>query len=891
MSTLADVEKLSAGAAFHRCDMHIHSWGGSHDVKDVGMTPQAIVDTAVREKLAIIAVTDHNEITNVRETVAYAAVKGILAVPGVELSTSHGHLLVYMRTVDALTRYYHSLDIVDHGTANSRCQTAMLDCLKRIPKGDGFAILAHVDGPKGLEHDFPGGQPHKADIFCHEALLGIELKNAKSDVAFSHLDPDGERAKIAKRRNLELGLGEKVTLARVQFSDAHNLAALGHNAQGDRRVTRMKAERPSFDALVLALRDADARVRIEDEIPSQVPRILGLHVEGGFLDGSVVHLSPNLNCIIGGRGAGKSTLFELLRTLAPSPSHAGVIDSEVWPTTTTLWWQDPAGTTNTLRRGHGGVVENVSDPTLGLTTFPIDCYGQGETAETSNAARTDVTGLRVHLDRYIAFGDLRARDEALCTALGTNQATTDDLTIKVSVLSQCEQKLASIKAQLAELEKADAKKFVELQRQLATERQIRGELDEVLKEAKRLSGEDPITEIVSLKASLPAKETITVGRVEFEAILAELDKWEGAAADPVRLLRLAALGAEAAIRGHVAEWRRREIEKGAEIDLVKAELVKNGIKLEERYINQLTTEEAKYTAQIKDLKLKLVQIKELAVERRKLNAERRSVLADIRAARDAFAVRTTRALKDSLGDLTVTLRYDAGKLSPDAARIIQQQMGWRTNAAPKASAIVQHLGVQGLLDAVAKQDATGLVAMMVDGSPVFTASDAKDVLARLGQPPTLALLERCGVHDRPRMSITKPPAGGGKPMTRDFAKLSLGQQQSILLAIMLGADSTSPLLIDQPEDNLDSEFIYHSLVAALRKAKERRQVIVVTHNANIAVLGDAEQIVSLKGLSDRGIIVATGSIDDDKSRTMACMILEGTEEAFVRRAQIYGVRK
>ena len=83
----------------------------------------------------------------------------------------------------------------------------------------------------------------------------------------------------------------------------------------------------------------------------------------------------------------------------------------------------------------------------------------------------------------------------------------------------------------------------------------------------------------------------------------------------------------------------------------------------------------------------------------------------------------------------------------------------------------------------------------------------------------------------------------------------LGQQQSILLSILLFSNRNCPLLIDQPEDNLDSEFIYKTLVKNLRRIKEHRQVIIVTHNANIAVLGDAELIVPLKSTSDKTHIV------------------------------------
>lgn len=75
----------------------------------------------------------------------------------------------------------------------------------------------------------------------------------------------------------------------------------------------------------------------------------------------------------------------------------------------------------------------------------------------------------------------------------------------------------------------------------------------------------------------------------------------------------------------------------------------------------------------------------------------------------------------------------------------------------------------------------------------------------------------------------------------------------------------------------------------LRRAKERRQVIIVTHNANIAVLGDAEQIVVLRGSNERALIASRGSIDDPSTQEAACAILEGSKEAFQRRARTYGI--
>jgi len=78
-------------------------------------------------------------------------------------------------------------------------------------------------------------------------------------------------------------------------------------------------------------------------------------------------------------------------------------------------------------------------------------------------------------------------------------------------------------------------------------------------------------------------------------------------------------------------------------------------------------------------------------------------------------------------------------------------------------------------------------------------------------------------------------------------------------------------------------------VPVLRAAKERRQIIVVTHNANIAVLGDAEQIIALKIGNEKSVVVARGSVDEPTTRKVVCRILEGAEEAFRKRAKMYGI--
>jgi histidinol phosphatase-like PHP family hydrolase len=334
---LTEILSQSTGAKFFRADLHIHSFGGSHDVSDASMTPSAIVNTAISDGLDVIAITDHNEIRNVSEAIAVSKGKDLVVIAGVELSTLQGHLLCYFATFEQLQTFFGRLTFQDGGLPTSRCNESIPKCLDLVKELGGFSVLAHVDAGSGFETDNPGGSPHKYDVICHQALLGIELKHVSSPISYSSSDPDPDRKLMGQKRIESLGLGVKQYLARVMNSDAHTLKALGRNAEDLKRVTRIKMDTPSFESLKIAFADADARVRIEDLVPEAIPRILGFKADGGFLNNLSIQFSPNLNCIIGGRGTGKSTTFESIRCLAHGNSDSKVVDSEVWADNLHLW--------------------------------------------------------------------------------------------------------------------------------------------------------------------------------------------------------------------------------------------------------------------------------------------------------------------------------------------------------------------------------------------------------------------------------------------------------------------------------------------------------------------------------------------------------------------------
>lgn len=135
---------------------------------------------------------------------------------------------------------------------------------------------------------------------------------------------------------------------------------------------------------------------------------------------------------------------------------------------------------------------------------------------------------------------------------------------------------------------------------------------------------------------------------------------------------------------------------------------------------------------------------------------------------------------------------------------------------------------------------------------------------------------------------------------KELQLLSPGQKGIVLLLVYLEVDQddSRPLIIDQPEDNLDSLSVYSNLIEFFRKRKRTRQIIIITHNPNLVVNTDAEQIIIADFDGSRNPRIeyrsgaledASGSTDQPSIREGVCRVLEGGEEAFLRREQRYAL--
>lgn len=166
---------------------------------------------------------------------------------------------------------------------------------------------------------------------------------------------------------------------------------------------------------------------------------------------------------------------------------------------------------------------------------------------------------------------------------------------------------------------------------------------------------------------------------------------------------------------------------------------------------------------------------------------------------------------------------------------------------------------------------------------------ANAIISALSESEEIYDLECLYCHDLPEFKLKIASDSPNKEDNyRKTDELSMGQRCTTVLPIIF-AVSNNPLIIDQPEDNLDNKYITQRIHEIIRQQKEKRQLIFITHNPNIPVLSDADLNIFLVYNERRSQIEKTGNVTEVKDEIVS--LLEGGEDAFKKRMEIYGFEK
>jgi DNA repair exonuclease SbcCD ATPase subunit len=277
--------------------------------------------------------------------------------------------------------------------------------------------------------------------------------------------------------------------------------------------------------------------------------------------------------------------------------------------------------------------------------------------------------------------------------------------------------------------------------------------------------------------------------------------------------------------------------------------------------------------QIEERLAALARLQEKATQHEAQRGEFLRLLADTRRRQSRLVEEASRALTEKVGQrvrVKIEPLSDTSQLlealsaAVKGQNVRKEQLERLAQHSPGKIASALRAGAV----AVQKLGCTGGAAATLAGIPA----------------PSIRAIEQTAVPDVIRIEINV--GSDSKEHWIDVDQASPGQRATAMLALALSS-GTEPLIIDQPEDDLDNRYIYEEVVKVLGRVCGQRQVIVATHNANIPVLGDAEMILALDAAADRSSVLAAGGLENPVVAHQVRHILEGGDEAFRARQARY----
>ena len=329
------VSGLSAGAEFHRCAFQVnpHHYAGTYrgqaSALDEAGYARALADKAAELGVTVLAVTDHNHVGGVEAIRAAAREQGISVFPGFELTSTEGvHVLCLYppgTNEEQLKLFLGGFGIATPEPSSAPCEKSFSGILALVCGQGGIPIAAHATNDNGLFRVLQG-QP-RIRAWKDENLYAIQIPGPVQDLPHDVQSIVRNRnSDYARRYAPEANLALAVVNAR-DVASPEDLA--------DPSATCwVKMSEVGIEGLRQAFLDPGSRIRLNgDPPPEEHSELVAMAWEGGFLGGAAIRFNPNLNVLVGGRGAGKSTVVESLRyALGLEPlgeearsGHAGIL--------------------------------------------------------------------------------------------------------------------------------------------------------------------------------------------------------------------------------------------------------------------------------------------------------------------------------------------------------------------------------------------------------------------------------------------------------------------------------------------------------------------------------------------------------------------------------------
>lgn len=821
------------------CDLHNHTF--PNESCDSEWDPEEFIDSCLSAGIEVAAITDHDRIPPFSELME-ASEGRIELIPGVEISTDRGHILVLAPGPEGLGIVSEFTARVgarpDHQVDVSRFFEALGE---PSSQGDAFSALmvsigAHVDMDGSLLAS-PNTLSIERQLAYAEKLDALEVTR---DEAFEEWRTSGVKQ------------GSHQTLLRG--SDTHN--------PRERRSIGTWLYLPEITTASLkhALALREASVAYEGPMGRPEYRIESLEFSDGLHHGRVFEFCERTNAVIGPPNSGKSLLVDGLKFVFSATSDLTEVEETSKSRMAACL---PEGTVVTARtqtpEGPRSISRTVGGAEVPTPPFRPIIFSQTELTRRAHASQPSIQLLDIHVDGLDELRSHLANQQAEVVksfALAAENAQTASLLAEK--VGNTEDGLAATKRRLAKLAGTE-----EVARVATASSRVDRWRKKVGEEIKAWADEPEIASLVipPIPEGVEGDDQLAEHAPRAQ-LMKVVEEFEGKASDLID--EFARSLAEVLERGQSdfdslsaesqARLKESGFEQGSELE---TELKKVRDRIHE--LEDLDGRRQKTETELDSLLVELrAQIEEASRLRSKITDLRKEACRRVNSSMRTFFAVVTGGSAGDLDDLIDDLKTGT-YMRPEAREALREEL-----------------------------DRPGLLEHAVRFIQGRTTTEPASDQERLAEHA----VERERLTDLAKLAVTWQDDGldlrrknlpGADPTA--FHELTEGLRALAIKEISF-ADSALPVISDQPEDAVPTKAVFESLVPTLRAQRSGRQFVVVSHDANIVVASDMENITALQGEEDGSPY--TANLFDPQIRSLAMEHLEGGADAFDRRALLYG---
>lgn len=893
MEKKKEYKLFESGANWLKADFHlhsplVHSFTLPNEINldnDLDKLVELYINKLFDKEIKIATITDYQQVRKdfFEKLQTKAREKAIYIFPGIELSVNYGkglHILIifeYNEDIEGINRYINSLDqnpqesLIknDRSHRDINLQKDLKIVLEEIKaKFNCLIIYPHPNEKNGILNSF---QPKES----------AELLKFADAIEFIG---ENDKSRLISTGCLEKSFFDNFAI--IENTDPKSIDEIGSKQRNKKiRTTYLKLSSVSINAIKLALHDPTLRVIIYEKSDKNNDRILSVKINGtSFLKNVSLDFNQDLNTLIGGRGVGKSAILEAIRYCLDLPIYS-----------------DKAYREDFVKNvvGSGGTIEIEIERFFGETSIkdkikrvisqlpvvegknlsPEDFFGEkiplilGQKELYALSLREDFQLLLIDnlIGDVIKTEDLELKK--LIAALEENSRELISEKKKIQKKEEYEQELKTINEHIKTFQDLGVAEKMAKHTELIQDEKILinaiGKLKDKINELDQ-SIQDTVQEIEKYSKLLQngnsvEKSLLLEASNEFLGIKEYFEKLK-------KDFEIKITAYEQKLDDLQKKWQEQKKNYETEINNIKQELSAKGLEPDKyetlikrkTQIEPIINEYSKITSKITELENTRNNLKsKIKEQRHKLFNIRKNKLDE---------------LNQKLNNrLKIDIEYLNNKEK------FKEQFSELLKGSGISKDAINNIIEKDVIDGIEISNYICLGKQKLQEIFGFTDAMAQRLLEWFKNDEKLFELETLFPDDKILIKLKV------EDTYKELSTLSAGQKATALL-ILLFAQENRILIIDQPEEDLDNRFIYEDVVKILREIKNNTQIILVTHNANIPVLGDAEQVFVLEASNNECSIMDVGSIDKISIAQNIKSIMEGGEEAFKRRIEKYGVK-